>query len=233
MKIQLTLVALLTSMFVSAQVEVISPIASEVSHPDLHIQKITFYTDSTVFDMLVENKRTSGGWFCADKNMYIENPTTRQRARLLKSVGIVNCPNAYNFKSIGETLQFRLIFSPLQYSRTINLVEDCKQSCFYFKNIILDQKLNNDIRTYEKAMEFYTQNEFAKAIDEFVKVVEIIPAYPTHVYGYSYYHLVTIYRHLGDMTSANFWEEQLQMSPLPDKQYFIDELKKVQSIEKK
>ena len=232
MKKLLALVLSICPAFLNAQLVVHNPAVAEISHPELHITKITFDTNSTIFYMHVENKRNSGGWFCTDKKMYVENPQTHQRYWLRESIDVPNCPNVHSFKNADETLDFRLIFEAIPTTcRTLHLVEDCQQSCFFFKNIILDAKLNEDIITYEKGMELYQQNHFAEAIAEFTRVVMEIPPFPTHVYGYSYYHLITINRHIGNSAMATFWLEQLECSTLPDKQYFIDNLQKQRNAE--
>lgn len=216
-----------------AQRVVLNPSVAEVSHPELVIDKISFYGDSTVVNLTLENKLDKGGWFCADKNVYIENPQTRQRFTLKKSAGIPTCPNNHSFSKKGEKLSFTLVFPYVPSDlRTLNLVEDCNKSCFSFRGIILDDKLNADIRAFNQGMEYYTSNKIDKAIECFAKVVEVIPAYPTHVYGYAFYHLVVIYQTQNNNEKAKFWFANLERSPLPDKQYFIDEIKRNKGIPK-
>lgn len=228
----LVLLALI-SFGAKAQLEVIKPFAAEQSHGELNIDKITFYGDSTVFNLSVTNKLDIGGWFCADKSIYVEDPSTHQRYRIIHSVGIPNCPDVYNFKKKGETLSFSLVFPYIQQgSRTLDLVENCNQSCFNFKGIILDEKLNTDIRTFNQGMELYTNNKINEAITCFTKVIEDIPPFPTHVYGYSFYHLVVIYQNKKDNPAAKYWFDQLEKSSLPDKQYFIDAIRKNNGIPK-
>lgn len=216
-----------------AQRVVLNPSVAELSHPELVIDKISFYADSTVVNLTVENKLDKGGWFCADRNIYIENPQTRQRFVLKKSVGIPTCPNNHSFGRKGEKLSFTLVFPYVPSDlRTLNLVEDCNKSCFSFRGIILDDKLNADIKTFNQGMDYYSANRTDKAIECFAKVIETIPAFPTHVYGYAYYHLVIIHLTKGDKETAKYWFDGLEKSSLPDKQYFIDEIKRNKGIPK-
>ncbi|MGE0078565.1 MAG: hypothetical protein AB7S48_11950 [Bacteroidales bacterium] len=232
-KLFYSIIVILIALQTQAQTVVQSPYAAEQSHPELNIDKISFYADSTVINLTVVNKLEQGGWFCADKNIYIENPNTRQRYQLVKSVGIPNCPNTYNFKKKNELLSFSLIFPPIPLGlRTINLVENCDKACFSFRGIILDEKLNKDIGTFNQGMEFYTSNKIDDAIACFVKVVEDIPSFPTHVYGYSFYHLVVIYQNQNNNLTAKYWLDRLENSSLPDKQYFIDAIKKNKGLPK-
>ncbi|MCB8964985.1 MAG: hypothetical protein H6536_08110 [Bacteroidales bacterium] len=223
------LLVLLLAFAVSAhcQVKVVSPFAAEQSHLELNIDTITFFDDSTVFRLTVENKLDKGGWFCADRSIYVEIPGTGARFYLQKSRSIPTCPNAHSFSRKGERLSFALVFAALPKNlRTINLVEDCNNACFSFKGVILDAKLNADIRTYNQGMEHYTGNRLPDAIACFTKVVTSIPANPIHVYGYSFYHLVVIHQNLKDSARADYWLKRLEQSELPDKQYFIDAVRK-------
>jgi tetratricopeptide (TPR) repeat protein len=134
---------------------------------------------------------------------------------------------------VGEVVNFSLIFPPvLTSSKLLNLIEDCDKACFSFKGIILDKKLNDDINTYTTGVAHYAANRTNEAIECFMKVVEIIPEFPTHVYGYSYFNLIRIYSDKGDKLTSKYWLDQLEKSSLPDKQYFIDALKKERVIGK-
>jgi len=210
-----------------AQQIIEKPAVAEQTHQDLNINYIALYSDSTVVNLSVENKLAQGGWFCADRKIYIETTQEHKRYNIIKARGIPRCPAVHNFKKIGEKLSFTLVFPAIpQGINRLNLIEDCDKSCFSFKSIILDLKLNQDINLYTRGVELYAANKNKEAIDCFSKVVEAIPSSPTHVYGYSYFNLVRIYYGSGDKATARFWFEQLEKSPLPDKQYFINSLKK-------
>ncbi len=210
-----------------AQRIVENPAVAEQTHQDLRILRIGIYSDSTVIDLSIENKLVQGGWFCADKKIYIENPRDHKRFDIIKARGIPRCPSVYSFKHIGEKLNFTLVFPKISAdARILNLIEDCDKSCFQFKDIILDEKLNNDINLYTHGVELYAANNINEAIDCFTKVVAEIPAFPTHVYGYSYFNLIRIYFNKGDKETAKFWYNQFEKSTLPDKQYFINSLLK-------
>jgi len=213
--------------FVNAQQIIENPAVAEQTHQDLKIVRIGIYSDSTIINLSIENKLVQGGWFCADTKIYIENPKDHQRYSLIKARGIPRCPSVYNFKYEGERLNFTLVFPKVPAKTALlNLIEDCEKSCFQFKDIILDEKLNRDINLYTHGVELYAANKINEAIDCFTKVVEDIPAFPTHVYGYSYFNLIRIYSNLGNKSKAMFWYDQLEKSTLPDKQYFTNSLQK-------
>jgi tetratricopeptide (TPR) repeat protein len=213
--------------YANAQQIIENPTVAEQTHQDLKIVSVGIYSDSTVINLSIENKLAQGGWFCADKKIYIENPRDHKRFDIVKARGIPRCPSVYSFKYVGEKLNFTLVFPKLPAeTRLLNLIEDCEKSCFQFKDIILDEKLNRDINLYTHGVELYAANKINEAIDCFTKVVEDIPAFPTHVYGYSYFNLIRIYFNTGDKATAKFWYDQLEKSTLPDKQYFINSLQK-------
>lgn len=204
-----------------------NPAAAEQTHQDLNINYIALYADSTVINLSVENKLAQGGWFCADRKIFIETSLEHQRYNIINARGIPRCPAVYNFKKIGEKLTFTLVFPAIPKGvMRLNLVEDCDKSCFSFNSIILDKKLNQDINLYTKGVQLYAANKNKEAIECFQKVVELIPSSPTHVYGYSYFNLIRIYYNSGDKVTAKFWLDQFEKSMLPNKQYFINALQK-------
>lgn len=212
---------------INAQIIIENPAVAEQSLAELIITRVCLFRDSTVIDLSVENKLAQGGWYCADKKIYIESSKKHERFNIIRAHGIPRCPSVHNFKSIGERLNFTLVFPKIpEGTDLLNLIEDCDKSCFSFKNIILNEKLNRDIRLYTQGVEFYAANKTNEAIDVFTKVIESIPANPTHVYGYSYFNLIRIYYNAGNKITAKFWFDQLEKSTLPDKQYFINSLQK-------
>ena len=215
------------SLLAEAQKFIEYPEVAEQSHQELTIVRISLYNDSTVFDLSVENKLSQGGWFCADKNISMEITSDHKRYNLVNSHGIPTCPAVHNFNRIGEKLNFSLIFQGIPTNTNLlNLTEICDNSCFFFHEIILDEKLNRDIKLYNHGTDLYATNNSADALACFKKVVELLPMSPTHVYGYSFFNIIKIYHNIGDKTNSRYWYEQLEKSNLPDKQHFIDKLRK-------
>lgn len=203
-----------------------NPAIVQQSHPELQIEKILFYTDSVVVRFVILNKLSEGGWFCADKNTYIEDSEGFTRLRVIGKSDIPWCPNAHTFTKVGEELHFSLIFPPLPGEpETLNIIEVCDKSCFELKGIILSEKLNRDLRLFDEAMRFYSENNYAKALVLFGEIVEEIPPKPTHVYGYSFYNLARICWEIGERDTAKEWVRQLELSGLPNSQYFLRNLK--------
>ncbi len=202
-----------------------NPAIVQQSHPELKIEKISFYTDSIVVRFFILNKLSEGGWFCADRNTYIEDPDSFKRLRAIGKSGIPWCPSAHGFTEVGEKLHFSLTFPPVPGDpETLNIIEVCEKSCFELRGIILSKKLNHDLRLFDEAMRFYAENNHAKALVLFGEIVEEIPPKPTHVYGYSFYNLARICWEIGERETAKEWMRQLELSGLPNSQYFLRNL---------
>lgn len=224
---------LIVSFYTNAQVRVVkNPAVAQQTHPEMLIEQISFFNDSTIVQISVINRLAQGGWFCADKNTFLEDPQSFIRRKVIDVEGIPWCPSSHRFTRIGEVLRFKLIFPGMESNpETLNLIEVCDKSCFAFRGIILNEKLNADIRLFDEGMEHYAANRFDEAIKVFSRIVEEIPANPTHVYGYSYYNLIRIFWDMGKKEEAKVWLEQLRRSGLPNSQYFINNLRVELSLE--
>lgn len=209
-----------------------NPIAAKQSHPELEITKIQITDNETVVSLKVTNKLSTGGWFCADKNIYLKSSKGNTKYELLKSENIPTCPDKHEFALSGETLEFKLYFPPIPDTiKYIDLIEDCSNACFSFHGIILDNEHNEKIRSFETGFDLFGNNEFEKSIPYFERVLDGKPTVDSHIYGLSYYYLVVIYDHLGDKEKMNLWYKKLLDSDLDDKDTFIKELKNKVNIQ--
>ena len=96
-----------------AQKIVEKPVVAEQTHLELTILKIGLYKDSTVVNLSIENKLDQGGWFCTDRNTYIEDVRDHKRYKLQKTRNIPNCPATHTFSRVGEIVKFSLLCSLL------------------------------------------------------------------------------------------------------------------------
>lgn len=136
------------------------------SHETLEISKIEVFDDKTMVYLTVES-RIEKGSFCADRNIYITDPSGSV-IKLIKSSGIPVCPDVHNFKLPGEKLDFILTFPPLKPATgCIDLKEDCSENCFSFYGIILDNQLNKDL---DQAFNLAESGQSAKALDKFISI---------------------------------------------------------------
>ncbi len=208
------------------------PIAGKQSHPDLEITRIEITDSSTIVSLKVTNKLSTGGWFCADKNIYLKNSNGLETYYLLSSENIPVCPEKHEFAYTGEILEFKLYFEKISDKiQFINLVENCSNACFSFSGVILDNIHNEKIREFEKGFEFYQNSETEKAISYFEKVLDGDITIQSQIYGLSYYYLIVIYKKQGFNEKAQEFYDKLLESDIEDKATFITELENTISVE--
>jgi len=197
------------------------PTAVELSHPELVIKRIYFNDKNTVVELSVTNN-IMGGWFCADRNIYLFNKIENKRYNLKGSDNIPNCPDKYEFKRIGEKLEFALFFEKIDnHGERIDLIEDCSNSCFYFRDILLDNDKNRDIHLFETSVIQFEAGNINQSEVNFTKIIQDIPNNPTHVYGFAYSYLYKISLQRGDRAKAEKWKSEFMKSNLPNKDYYL------------
>jgi hypothetical protein len=212
MKIITTLITglFLTAMSLVAQT-VVSPNYSLKSHETLVIQKIELKPDATVIFMGIEN-RIKGGTFCADKNIYILYPDGK-KSRLVSSSGIPVCPEAYKFREPGEKLEFVLTFPPLKAgARWIDLVEDCKDNCFSFYGILLDNALNERINN---AFTLADMKEYSRALNAFTEILGDLSGEDSGIEGLLYINVIKLEKEAGNEKKAEEWYGKFRLSGAP------------------
>lgn len=190
------------------------------SHETLEITKVEITTKKTVISLSVENRR-EGGYFCADKNIFIIYPDGT-RSRLVSSKGIPVCPETYKFKTIGEKLDFELTFLPLkQDTRWIDLIEDCADNCFSFYGVCLEKDLNKKI---DDASLLAENNEPGKALIDFVKIGDTITSKNSGIQGLIYINIIKLAKETGDLQKAAEWYSKLKLSGIPRCEVYIKHL---------
>ena len=214
-QISTLLILLALSFVVNAQIYE-RPIAGKQSHPELEITKIEITDSSTIISLKVTNKRDDGGWFCADRNIFIKNSKGSEVYELISSENIPVCPKQHEFKKEGEVLDFILTFPKISAQiKFIDLIENCNNACFSFHGIILDNDLNEKIVTFEKAFDLYQNNQFKESIQYFEKVLEGNIQIESQIFGLSYYYLIIINDKLINKQKSAYWLDLLLESNLP------------------
>ncbi len=196
-----------------------NPVWTEKSHANLSVDKIELTKTETIFYLSVNNQLDSGGWFCADKKIYIQSKFgSKEKYNIIRSEGIPICPEKYYFAKAGENLNFKLFFPAVpSYVKKIDLVEDCNESCFFFRNLVLDNELSNEINLFEKAVGDYVKGDKQSALDGFTKIVEECKDKKSFRYGYSLTTIPVIYE---DLNKDNLVEEaylKVLKSPIDDR----------------
>jgi hypothetical protein len=180
------------------------------SPASLDLVKVEIAGNKTVLYLSVEN-RIEGGYFCADKNIYIID-SKGKKLMLENSNGIPVCPDSYKFKSIGEKLDFTLTFPALETGcNWIDLVEDCSDNCFSMYGIILDNKLNQRI---DESFALAEKNEPVKAMMSFISIAESSDFKNQGASGLLHINIVKLATENGNKLKAAEWYNKLKTSDI-------------------
>ncbi len=221
-KSKLVLLAI-TMLSFAANAQVLNPNCGLKSHPTLQIQKIETSGNETVVFFVVENQ-INNGWFCVAPKISLSNSLTNKAIQVLYADGIPECPQKYYFGQIGETLEFQLHFSAISENfQYIDIIENCDESCFYFKGIILNETFNSKL---EKAYNFAEKANKKAAIEMFTEIINLYADYP---YGLAYLGIISLYHTSGEKDKAMEWYRKYLKTNCKDK-IEIEQILKQQGI---
>jgi hypothetical protein len=190
------------------------------SHETLELTKIDLSAQKTLIFLTVEN-RITGGYFCADKNIFILYPDGT-RSKLTASKGIPVCPDSYKFKTIGEKLNFELTFPPLKPgTQWIDLIEDCADNCFSFFGVCLNTDLNKRI---DEASVLAENDKPAEALMDFIKIANTIDSKDSGIEGSIYINIIKLAKETNNMLKASEWYSKLKLSGIPRNDLYIKHL---------
>jgi hypothetical protein len=196
---------------------VIQPNFALKSHETLTISKVEITPEKTTIYLSVEN-RIEGGNFCADRNIYIIYPDGG-KVRLTKASGIPVCPGIYKFNSVGEKLNFSLIFTTLKAGiEWFDLIEDCTTNCFWFYGITLDNDLNKKL---DEAFTLASKGKPEDNILLFRKILESIDDRNIGIEGSLYINIINAAIEAGDKVEAAVWYKRLLSSRAPRLSQYI------------
>ncbi len=183
----------------------------------LEITKIVTGSQKTVVYLNLEN-RIKDGYFCVDKNVYINYPDGT-KSKMISSKGIPNCPDTYKFKSIGEKLDFELTFPALKHgAQSIDIVEACSDNCFSFYGLCLNNDLNKQI---DDASVLAENKEPAKALLSFINIANSAESKNSGIEGLLYMNIITLAKETHDDVKAAGWYDKLKASTITRKDAYI------------
>ena len=181
------------------------------SHETLEISKVEITPQKTVIFLSIEN-RITGGYFCADKNIFIIYPDG-SRLKMTKAINIPVCPDTYSFKSIGEKLQFTLEFPPLNSEpKWVDIVEDCTSNCFWFYGVTLDNDLNKKL---DEAFLLASKGKPTENIVFFKSILDSIDNQNLGIEGLLYINIINAAVEDTDKVNAIVWYKRLASSHIP------------------
>lgn len=205
------------------------PLIASKSHKTLRVDQVDLNGEQTIISLSVTNELTEGeAWFCADKNIYIQNESGDKKYKLQKSEGIPVCPQVHKFTSLGEVLRFKLYFPKIPTTiKRIDLIENCSDNCFYIKGIILEEKLNQEMKSFEHGVTLFRAGKHREALPVFLDIANNSKYTNERHYGYSMYIIPVIYHEQGDLKMAKLWYEKLKNSEISDKLYFVTTIQEI------
>ena len=104
--------------------------------------------------------------------------------------GIPACPDQHRFKSIGEVLDFSLVFPAIPDEiKYIDLLEGCEDACVSVKYILLDEEMNNRIN---EGFNLYELGRLAASLQVFEDIMEAEYDNYSPVFGTLYLYMMSI-----------------------------------------
>ncbi len=189
------------------------------THPFL-VNEVSYQENGLMIELTIENQ-TSSGYFCASKDIYLQNIQTKKKIYLLRSEGIPVCPDVYRFKWKGEKLTFKLFFPKLDKKiRYVDVIENCNDNCFSIFGLILDPVINAAIN---QGYEAFDHNDLQTAYKAFKKAIEKNPGYP---YGFLYANIIKVLVQQKNYTEAKTWYKKLQHKDFLDKKSILEQISK-------
>ncbi len=189
----------------------------------IDVIRVRVTDEKTVVDMSILNM-ASGGYFCIDKNTYLECGNGKKL--LLRNVtGLPLCPEEYKFSSIGEKVYFSLEFDRIPpETEWFDIIEYCGENCFSILGINLDETVNGKINAAFKALDRMDPEEAIKIF------TGILPALKESGNGLT----GSVYLNLVELLAANKRDDDLnelisdfRNSSVPHKDKYTEILKSI------
>lgn len=195
------------------------PNYSLTSHPTLDVLSVERWEDQMVLNLSLKNERY-GGYFCLDSNTVLRNSLGDEEYRLTAMEGIPACPDVYRFKTVGERILIRLVFTAVPDEiRYIDLLENCEENCLSIKYILLDEDLNARLN---EGIELYELGRPEAARQVFEDIMSIRYDGISPVFGTVYLYLISIHYELGNSKQAREVFRELQASEIIGREEFIE-----------
>ena len=196
-----------------------NPSFSLTSHPTLEIMSIEKWEDQTVMNIRVKNQRISGN-FCFDKETFLLNSLGTEEWKLTSMDGIPACPDQHRFKSIGEVLDFSLVFPAIPDEvKYIDLHEGCEDACVSVKYMLLEEDMNKRIN---EGFSLYEIGRRSASLLVFEDIMEAEYDNYSPVFGTLYLYLMSIHYELGQSKEVRRIFDEMKESSIIGRDEFIE-----------
>ncbi len=220
MKTILTLFLIMAGFQVQLMAQIFDkPSFSLTSHPTLEISSVEKWEDQTVINVSVKNQRISGS-FCIDGETFLLNSLGTEEWKMTSMDGIPACPDEYRFKSIGEVLEFSLVFPAIPDEvKYIDLLEKCEDACVSVKYILLDEEMNDLIT---EGFILYEIGRLSASLQVFEDIMEAEYDNYSPIFGTLYLYLMSIHYELGHSKEGKRIFNELKESSIIGRDDFIE-----------
>ncbi len=201
----------------------IKPNFAMSSHPMI-VDNINITPTHLIVQLSIENK-VSGGNFCVDQNTYIQDVLLSNRFEMVDHKNILICPETYNFKRIGEKLNFQLYFpKPDSEIKYLNIIEDCDNNCFSILGIILNAEMNKQINN---AFKLFDEGSYESSKTTLLNIINDFPDYP---FGFLHLNLIQVLMVQEDLEKAREYYQLVLNSNFQDKIFILEQLNKYSEL---
>ncbi len=189
------------------------------SHPTLELLSIEKWEDQTVVHVRIRNERISGS-FCMDRESYLVHSLGKEEWKMISLEGIPACPDQYRFKSVGEVLDFSLVFPAIPDDiKYLDLLERCEDACVSVKYILLDEEMNTRIN---EGFNLYELGRLSASLQVFEDIMEAGYDDYSPVFGTLYLYMMSIHYQLGQSKEARQVYNALKASSIIGREEFIE-----------
>nr|WP_320056951.1 serine protease [uncultured Bacteroides sp.] len=137
----------------------------DVQYLDLTKSDVSSSETKLFFRYTSPSTYLNGGWVSINKNTFIQDNLTGKKYYLQRAENIPISPETYNFKSVGEKLEFILYFPPIPDTvSTIDIIESENDEAFNFYGVNIKYIFSNSSQSQD--------NEFSK-ISKFNEIIHI------------------------------------------------------------
>ena len=161
---------------ISISQTIVNPVFDRTDHPELHVDKMEVYKDSTLIHCTLSMEANT--WANISPDTYIEDISTNQKYKIIRSDGIPFSPAVRNFVSSIEC-KVTFVFPPIPRATKINLIENPEMEAFNIYGINLTESFEKTYRETElslittKASFYETAGDTLRAIQYKLEEAEV------------------------------------------------------------
>lgn len=131
---------------ISISQTIVNPVFDRTDHPELHVDKIEVYKDSTLIHCTLSMEANT--WANISPNTFIEDIATEKKYTIIRSEGIPFSPAVRIFNNAMEC-KLIFVFPSINGAKKINLIENPEKEAFNIYGISLTESYEKSYRETE------------------------------------------------------------------------------------